>query len=321
MSPHSCSTISADGSDRKFRRILFHGRTAVRIIPPDTEVGIREAHSFFHIGSHLFEAGLPVPEIYEFDQRTGTLTVEDLGDTLLYDAALPLRQDNRMPELVLLYQDAVSLLCDFQRLGTRHFDTRWCFDTPEYNSAFAWEREALYFLDSFLSKQCGMIPAESLIIELKRLCSLLDGQQAGFSLMHRDFQCRNIMVHKGKLRIIDFQGARSGPWGYDLASLVYDPYMDIPEDMRQELVEFYFDKRRGEKSTRETKAEFYVVALLRTLQALGAYAFLGIEKKKPFFTPFIKPALRNLHVLVHRECFSWLSELRLTVDLLLNSDR
>ncbi len=305
------TTICADGSDRRFERIAFHGKSAVRILPPDTEAGIREAHSFFHIGTHLFKAGLPVPDIYDFDGHSGILIVEDLGDTLMYHAVLPLRHDDLIQKITALYKDAITLLCDFQWVGTRHFDTRWCFDTPEYNSGFAWEREATYFLDSFLVKHCGIVPEESMVSELKQLCSMVDEQRKTFCLMHRDFQSRNIMIQQGRLRIIDFQGARPGPWGYDLASLVFDPYMDLPEDIRQELVGFYFDKC-GWEITREQMAEdFHVTALLRTLQVLGAFSFLSRERQKPFFIPFIEPAVRNLHYLAFRECFSHLTELRL----------
>ena len=35
--------------------------------------------------------------------------------------------------------------------------------------------------------------------------------------MHRDFQSRNLMVHQGRLWLIDFQGMRFGPPAYDLA--------------------------------------------------------------------------------------------------------
>jgi len=314
------SPISADGSDRKFERVLYNGKSAVRIVPPENAAGVREAYSFFRIGTHLFHAGLPVPEIYEFDRDSGMVTVEDLGSTLLYDAASLLKRENRIPELMRLYVDAVNILSDFQKYGTPGFDGSWCFDTPVYDGNFAWEREAVYFMDSFLLKHCGIRAEEPLTQELRSLCASIDKTACAPCLMHRDFQSRNLMLHQGALGIIDFQGARSGPWGYDLASLVYDPYMDLPEDLRLELVELYIDGyfAQGENSRVEILRQFHAAALLRTLQVLGAFSFLSRERNRPFFIPFILPALRNLHVLVHRQYFADLVCLRSLSDSLLN---
>jgi len=318
--PDRPSSISADGSDRQFKRVSFHGRAAVQILPSTSEAGIRESWSFFHIGTHLSRAGVPVPEIFYFDRDSGTLVVEDLGDTLFYHVIQSLKRHDRIPDLFHAYRDAVRLLIDFQRLSTPNFNTAWCFDTPLYNGDFAWEREALYFMDSFLEGFCGVMVSTSLRSELSGLCRRVDAAVSEPVLIHRDFQSRNIMIKHDRLRIIDFQGARLGPWGYDLASLLYDPYVDLPEEMRSRLLDLYLADAMGSfwSVTRaEMMDEFYCAALLRTLQVLGAFSFLSREKRRSFFAPFIKPALKNLHVLVHKEVFSALSDLRaLSVTLL-----
>ena len=46
-------------------------------------------------------------------------------------------------------------------------------------------------------------------------------------LCHRDYHSRNLMLHDGRLHIIDFQDARLGPDTYDLASLLRDSYVDL----------------------------------------------------------------------------------------------
>ncbi len=318
--PDRPSSISADGSDRRFRRVSFHGRAAVQIVPAASETGILESWSFFQIGSYLFRAGVPVPEIFYFDRDSGILVVEDLGDTLFYHVVQSLKRHGRTLDLFHVYRDAVGLLIDFQRLSTPNFNTAWCFDTPRYNGEFAWEREALYFMDFFLEGYCGFRLSASLRSELSGLCHSVDAAGSEPVLIHRDFQSRNIMIKHDRFRIIDFQGARLGPWGYDLASLLYDPYVDLPEEMRDRLLDLYLTNAIG-SSWSVTKAEmideFYCAALLRTLQVLGAFSFLSREKKRSFFVPFIKPALKNLYVLVHKEGFSALSDLRaLSVTLL-----
>jgi len=44
--------------------------------------------------------------------------------------------------------------------------------------------------------------------------------------MHRDFQSKNLMIKNEQIFVIDFQGARLGPPSYDLASLLFDPYVN-----------------------------------------------------------------------------------------------
>jgi aminoglycoside/choline kinase family phosphotransferase len=43
--------------------------------------------------------------------------------------------------------------------------------------------------------------------------------------VHRDFQSQNIIARSGHAYLIDFQGMRPGLAEYDLASLLFDPYV------------------------------------------------------------------------------------------------
>lgn len=314
--------ISADGSDRQFCRLLFKGRNAVRILPPESATGLKEACSFFNIGTHLFLAGIPVPELYDFNEVTGEVIVEDIGDLLLYDVVCDFRKQNKHDNIFRIYQDAVILLHDFQTRGTVGFDAAWCFDSALYNGEFAWEREASYFMDSFLRGYLGIEPAPELVDELRELCERVDGIYHESCLMHRDFQSRNIMFYHGMLKVIDFQGARFGPWGYDLASLLYDPYAGLTEEMRMKLFEFYLDlssPRLLSPFTPEPLTAFLVTALLRTLQVLGAFSFLTMKKNKVFFSCFIGPAVRNLVLLMEKECFVNMPAMKMLASTLADS--
>ena len=53
-------------------------------------------------------------------------------------------------------------------------------------------------------------------------------------LIHRDFQSQNIMIRDGVPVFIDYQGLRFGLGEYDLASLIYDPYVPMNEEQREE---------------------------------------------------------------------------------------
>ncbi len=100
-------------------------------------------------------------------------------------------------------------------------------------------------------------------------------------LVHRDFQSQNIIIRDGQAYLIDFQGMRPGLAEYDLASLLYDPYVQLSAAERKELLEFY---RTEAGVTDPAFAEkFQLCAMQRLMQALGAYGFLGLVQREPRF--------------------------------------
>src|SRR5207248_5844344 len=98
-------------------------------------------------------------------------------------------------------------------------------------------------------------------------------------LVHRDFQSQNIMMRNGRAHLIDFQGMRPGLAQYDLASLLYDPYVDLNEAERDELLEHYY----GEQPSTDFLETLRLCAMQRLMQALGAYGFLGLVKAYQHF--------------------------------------
>ena len=131
----------------------------------------------------------------------------------------------------------------------------------------------------------------------ERTEQLLNPRDSG--LMLRDCQTRNVMVRDGKPWFIDFQGARRGPLAYDVASFAWQAKAGFSAATRRELTEQY-KSALGE--LREVSSDFdrqvEEMALLRTLQVLGAYGFRGLVEKKGHFIQSIPFALANLRELL-----------------------
>ena len=291
--------LSGDGSDRIFHRIILeNGVSLIGVFPAVTLArGAEEQAAAFRIGVHLYENGVPVPEIVAYDRQSGLILFEDLGDLHLQGVV---KKTHSFSEVEHLYQQAIDALIRFQINGCRNFDTRFCWDTICYDEQVMLERESDYFMTSFCKDYMGKIADDPrLTLEFHKIARRAAEQPAHY-LLHRDFQSRNLMVHDDKVRIIDYQGARLGPLGYDLASLLIDPYAGLGLDVQESLLEYYINKVGGEISldSGSFTQGYYCLALQRNLQILGAFAFLTQQKGKTFFEQFILPAVSSLQSLL-----------------------
>ena len=289
--------LSGDGSDRLFFRLVLGEKSYLAVFPSPTLAKAQaEAHATYRIANHLRQAGVPVPAIYAYDQESGAILFEDLGDRLLFHEF----QAGDEAAVCDLYRQALVILADFQLGARTGFRPEWCWDTPHYDRELMISRESNYFAGEFCSRFIGLscLPT-GLSEEFSALADRISQCPATY-LIHRDYQSRNLMVVQGRLRVIDFQGARFGPLAYDLASLLNDPYVTLADACKRQLREYYLQRVGGYISLdpAQFEVEYQHIALQRNLQVLGAYAFLVQERGKEFFRPYIAPALKSLLTLL-----------------------
>jgi aminoglycoside/choline kinase family phosphotransferase len=291
----SFDILAGDGSDRFFLRAVGDKSSLIVVLPDrGGNKGLAEARSAWLIGRHLQDCGVPVPEIYGFDQQTGVLLCEDLGEVLLHRQVTDGHWSEA--EILRVYLEAIELLAHMQVAGGRGFVPGWCWDTAKYDRQLMLSRESGYFLEACCQQFLGMTDlAAELQKEFVRLADLAASLPADYFL-HRDFQARNLMLKNGRLRLLDFQGGRQGPLGYDLASLLIDPYVALPERLSKQLFSRY--QEVAAEFTGLDMASFregyYWLSLQRNLQILGAFAFLYQKKGKVFFGDYLKPAAASL---------------------------
>ena len=104
------------------------------------------------------------------------------------------------------------------------------------------------------------------------------------------------MIKDGRLRVVDFQGARLGPLGYDVAALLIDPYVSLSPERQEEFLAYYLQELQKKVAVDEEawRRQYSYLALSRNLQILGAFGFLTRAKKKAHFDRYIPGALREL---------------------------
>ena len=165
-------------------------------------------------------------------------------------------------------------------------------EPPFDDNLYLWEQD--YFLDHFVrgclnrefpDESSG--PAEQTLVEIRRRLTALPR-----CLIHRDFQSQNILLHEDHAWLVDYQGLRLGLAEYDLASLLYDPYVNLTPVQREELLKFYAGLRGlGLDAFKES---FLLCAAQRLMQAIGAYGNLSRNLGKPQFLQHIPVGVERL---------------------------
>src|SRR5206468_7847668 len=105
-----------------------------------------------------------------------------------------------------------------------------------------------------------------------------------------------VLIRNGQAYLIDFQGMRPGLPEYDLASLLYDPYVDLANTERTELISYYRERQAetGVVGDGDFDEKLRFCAMQRLMQALGAYGFLGLVKGHDQFLDHIPAAMKSL---------------------------
>jgi aminoglycoside/choline kinase family phosphotransferase len=283
--------VGLGGSDRRYYRVRNHGWTAILMEcrPEDPDFERHLAYTRF-FAQHT----VPVPALLTEDSASKRALFEDLGDTSLY-AYLKLPRDHESIES--MYRDVLRSLVTLHTTATAHVGQCPLLEARVFDYDYLrWE--TTYFLDRFVTglRRVAIENRPALDEELHRLAQSVFARPR--VIIHRDFQCQNIMVHAGGPRIIDYQGARMAPAAYDIASVLWDPYHRLDDGVRERLLAYYLGEMRADRAAAFDERAFLEslvdCRLQRHMQALGAYGFLSVVKGKKYFLKHVPEALRLL---------------------------
>ena len=288
--------IAKQGSNRVYTRETdANGRSIIRVKGTNRD----ENHAFIYMARHFHQLGLPVPELYWVSDDEMSYTQQDLGDLLLFEAIRNGRETGVFSaEERTLLERTIRALAHVQIEGAQNFDWSVCFPVPAMDErSIRWDLN--YFKYCFL-KGTGIEFSEPALEDdfdqmVKNLLSTINFQLSTF--LYRDFQSRNVMIKDGMPYFIDFQGGRRGPTQYDVASFLWQAKANIPQNLRDELIDAYLSELKtlqpslAEKEWRSLLPHF---VLFRTLQVLGADGYRGYFERKTHFLESIPNALRNL---------------------------
>ena len=288
-----CLLLKGDASDRKYFRVTYQLNSSPKKMLSVIIMQLEEIEpepDFNVIQRFLKKMGVPVPDIFGFDAERGLIFVMDCGNNHLADQIIA--EPNNT---VHWYKKAIDIIVAMHTRTTENIADdcpakKLFFDTEK----LMWEMD--FMLDHYVKSMLGNIlnPDEKYKIReaLGILCKTLSDQNRVFT--HRDYHSRNIMVHSGKLKVIDFQDARMGPCQYDLVSLLKDSYVVLEEPVRKELLEYYIKlmQRVGIKIKLDP---FYKIfdwmSVQRNLKAIGTFAYQSKVLGNDQYLMYIEPTL------------------------------
>lgn len=267
------------------------GRTIVRVFPDGHKpfIGIHwkperpDNDHFVPVARFLKKAKVNVPEVYYENRNKRVALVEDLGEADLLSL-----KDRPFAERAPYYQSALEQIDKlFYARAPRDLELMPAFDEALYR----WEQEYFmeHLVEDFLGMDAGVLRNDA---ALKKLAARLGASAK--HLVHRDFQSQNILLREGEAVLIDFQGLRRGRQEYDLASLIYDPYMNHSAEDREGILDLW------EKISEDRPAAAMLrdCATQRLMQALGAYGNLVENKGDDWYKPHIPVAAKLLQEVV-----------------------
>jgi len=286
LEPVSLEPIVKGGSDRRFFRLGFSDDAAPSLILMTYTLARPDNPRFVSATRRLQSLGVHVPRVYAHDTNKLCVWLEDLGSVDLYAY-----KDAPWTEREPLYREALKEGAKLHRVKVGELAADDLADMePAFDEAlYLWEQD--YFTTHYMRGMRGRqdVPEEvsAVLQKLRQTLAALPR-----CLVHRDFQSQNVIVRDDEAWLIDYQGVRPGLAGYDLASLLLDPYVSFQETERQALLDWYASHEGRDRDT--LMSEYHLCAAQRLMQALGAYANLSRNQGKPHFEQHAPVALERL---------------------------
>ena len=292
--------IQGDASTRAYERLTLNGATYILMNSPKRPDGppVRDGKPYSQI-AHLAEdvtpfiamanalraRGLSAPAILAADRAAGLLVLEDLGTAQVVAGEPPAPIEERYATAV----DVLASLHGHQLPETLPVEPGVDYALPRYDmEALLIEVELLP--DWYLPKLGAKISdaRRDQYMTLWR-DALLPMVEAPANWVLRDFHSPNLLwlpEREGITRIglLDFQDALLGHPAYDVASLLLDARVDVPEAMEIALLSRYTRARMAGDSAFDPPAFVRAYATLgaqRASKILGIFARLDRRDGKP----------------------------------------
>lgn len=292
--------VTGDASSRAYERLTApDGRTALLMIsPPRNDAPVARYGRPYHLVARLApdirpfvamdrglrDQGLSAPEILAQDIAGGFAVIEDLGEEPVVDAEGP---------IPARYLEAVAVLAGLHGRAlpvSLPLEGEASYDIPPYDrDALLVEVELL--VDWYAPQIAGTaLAADARAAFLAVFAALLEPVIAApATWCLRDVHSPNLIWLAGRsgtarVGLIDFQDCVLGHPAYDLAALLQDARVTVPDALELKLLSAYAQMRRATDPAFSFGAFTTAYAILgaqRATKILGIFARLDRRDHKP----------------------------------------
>jgi len=289
----SITKIEGDASSRQYFRVKGAKGSFVACYDPIFEGSSPESYPFLVVHNLLSRHAIPVPTIIAFDAAKGLLLLEDCGDLLLQN----LFGSSLQHTIPGRYREIIDILVTFQAISGQNSKIPFSISFDHDKLMFEFDFFIQHGLLDYFSPLFDQHSTGRLRREFETIAEILV-KPRHFVLNHRDFHSRNILVHRDKPVIIDFQDARMGLPQYDAVSLISDSYIKLDTALTEELKAYHYNALCQNKLTAMSFDEylfyFDIMAFQRNIKAVGTFCYQTKILKKNTFQHSIAPTLNYL---------------------------
>ncbi|MFP4522598.1 MAG: aminoglycoside phosphotransferase family protein [Fibrobacterota bacterium] len=269
--------IQGGASDRQFVLFSYKGKQALAVFfKGDALTGFRP---YLEVTSALISSGISVPAVMDYDPDKKIIAVEYVEGrplSLVFEAGEARINHFRLAGELLgrLHLTDIKLPCSFDR-------EKYDF---EYN---------FHFVKKLLAYLCpagtpaGISGFRDFYFEITDyLC------RRPFVFTHRDYQSSNLICAGDGMTVIDYQDARNGPAEYDIASFLYDSYIDPGEENKKAFISSYFEVSGADPGPDFDKTLDYC-AIQRKIHDAGAFIYASERLPGSGYLRYVEKAVAD----------------------------
>ena len=294
------SRIQGDASTRLYERLRLDDQRAILMSAPRRPDGppvrdgkpysaivhlAEDVKPFVAMANGLGQLGFSTPQIHEAEIDEGLLIIEDLGGIGVVEGEPPAPVEERYAAAV----DVLIALHGHNLPETLPVAPQVQHTLPRYDiDALLMEAELL--LDWYLPSLGAKISDATRTVYVAMWREALQTAiETDLTWVLRDFHSPNLLwlpdrQGVAKVGVLDFQDALIGPAAYDLASLLQDARVDVPDTLEVSLLGRYVQKRRDADSDFDPPRfikTYATLAAQRASKILGIFARLDRRDGKP----------------------------------------
>ena len=275
--------ISGDASFREFYRLKKGNKNT--IIVKAKKEKFRNLITYTIINKVLKENKIHAPKLISNHYKHNMIEISDLGEKSFYDVII--KKKNKLRD----YKKTIKIIFKLQKIKIKKNYSLGKYKIKLHKHSLKnLHKESDLFFDwylKFCSKNLNIQKFKKIFKEeLNKIYKRLYFQNNTF--VHKDFHASNIMINKKIFGLIDSQDAIVGNPLYDVASLIDDVRIKLPNNLQNKLLKFYHSASKLKKEKfQNLKNDFDILSIQRNLKILGIFVRLFKRDKKSTYLKYL----------------------------------